>query len=193
MVSRRLLEGDPAALEEVMDAWGGHVYHLVDHILHGLGNSGDVEECCSDAFVAAWERFGDFDPSRGSLKTWVLTLARYQALDCRRRLARRQGVEGGRLLTLEYMPLEGGSSRKEDPEDSLLQKELREELWEALEALKAEEKEVLYRRYFLEESIEHIAADLGISRGAADNRLWRARRSLKDFMKRDERQVPANG
>ena len=161
-------------------------------MLHGLGNSGDVEECCSDTFVDVWQRIGDFNPGRGSLKAWVLTLARYKALDCRRRLGRRQRVEGGRLLS-DLVSIEAGPASPGRPEDSLLQQETREQLRAALAALDPGEKEILYRRYFLEESIEHIAADLGISRGAADNRLWRARRSLKNSMERNEREVPANG
>lgn len=191
-ISQGLLRRDPGALEELMDAWGGIVYHLVDHVLHGVGNSGDVEECCSDVFVAAWERIKDFDPGRGSLRTWVLVLARYRAMDYRRKLARRSGLEAGERLPMDLLPVEGGASAGEDPEGSLLRKERQEQLRAALRALEPGEKEVLYRRYFLEESVEHIAADLGISRGAADNRLWRARRSLKDFLYRNE-EVPADG
>jgi RNA polymerase sigma-70 factor, ECF subfamily len=191
-IRRGLLERDPAALEELMDAYGSHVYHLVDHILHGLGNSGDVEECCSDVFVAVWERAAAYDPERGNLKSWVLTLARYRALDYRRKLGRRAGMEGVRRLPLDFLPLEAGPGAGGDPEGSLLRKERQVRVQDALASLEPGEKEVLYRRYFLEESIEHMAADLGISRGALDNRLWRARRSLKEFLYRDE-EVPADG
>jgi RNA polymerase sigma-70 factor, ECF subfamily len=192
-VYRRLREEDPAALEELMDEYWISVYQLIARILHGLGNSGDIEECCSDVFAAVWVKKEMFDPQRGSLRTWVLILARYRALDYRRRLSRNQKIVPGVLLTGDFSKVGADDAADGNPEACLLQKEVQAQMQRALESLPTAEREILYRRYFLEESVEHIASDLGVSRGAADNRLWRARQSLKAFFQREDKEVPIHG
>lgn len=192
-VYQRLREGDAAALEELMDEYGQYVYKLIARILHGLANSGDIEECCSDTFVTAWDKREFFDPQRGSLRTWILILARYKALDYRRRLSRQQRMVPGLLLTGDFISVGADLAADKNPEACLLQKEGQARMQRALESLPEAEKEILYRRYFLEESVEHIAADLGVSRGAADNRLWRARQSLKFFLDSEDKEVPIHG
>lgn len=181
-IHQRMLQGDTSALEELMDAYGDCVYKLVARILQGACSSNDIEECCSDAFMAAWEKKNRFDPARGNLRTWVLILARYRALDYRRANYRHKRLEAEDILTDIILPETG-------PEDRLLQLEMQTQVIAALELLPKGEKEILYRRYFLDESIDRIAADLGLSRGAVDNRLWRARKSMKKALDGHDRKV----
>ncbi|MCR3921403.1 MAG: sigma-70 family RNA polymerase sigma factor [Firmicutes bacterium] len=183
-IHQRLLREDTSALELVMDRYGSCVYKLAATILRD-GNKGMIEECCSDVFVAVWEKKHQFNPQRGNFRTWVLILARYQALDYRRHLLRQRAVEDlyqDDSVTDAADP--GGT-----PETYLMQKELRVQLIAALETLPVSMKDVLYRRYFLEESIEDMAEELGLSRGAVDNRLWRARHALKLYLHEQEGKV----
>ncbi|MDH7577674.1 MAG: sigma-70 family RNA polymerase sigma factor [Bacillota bacterium] len=158
----------------MIDLYAPDVYKLVNRILGDLGGPADVEECCSDVFVAAWEKKRQFNPVRAGLRTWVLILARYKALDYRRKLARYG----------ETVPFQDTASPG-TPEDSLLAREERAAIMQALSTLPQAEREILYRRYYLEESVESIAAGLGISRGAVDSRLWRARSALKKALQQN--------
>jgi RNA polymerase sigma-70 factor (ECF subfamily) len=124
--------------------------------------------------VDAWEKRHAYDPARAGLRTWVLILARYKALDYRRKLARRD-----RVLSVPEIP------PSKTLEDTLLTGEERQLVMQAMSTLSPTEREILYRRYYLEESIESIAAGLGITRGAADSRLWRARSALKKALEQD--------
>ena len=41
-----------------------------------------------DAFVQVWQQAGRFDPAKGEASSWLMTLARYRALDMVRRRGR---------------------------------------------------------------------------------------------------------
>ncbi len=64
-------------------------------------------------------------------------------------------------------------------DESLSTIEERERLQTALKTLTAVERELIYKRYFLDESAADLAMEYGLTRQAIDNRLWRARKSLK--------------
>jgi RNA polymerase sigma-70 factor (ECF subfamily) len=166
---------NPAALEALADAYTLPVYALVHRVLAGAGTAQDVEECTGDVLYLAWERAGRFDPGRAPLRTWLLMLAKYQALDLRRRLLRQAG-----------QPLAANPDPNPDtltqPEAALAAREEREAVQQALDQLPPVEKELVYRRYFLNERVDAAAEALGLTRQAADNRLWRARKTLKGLL-----------
>ena len=164
---------NPAALEALADAYGAPVYALVHRVLAGAGTAQDVEECTGDVLYLAWERAAGFDPGRAPLRTWLLMLAKYQALETRRRLLRQAGSVA--VSALEYDP-------QDQPETALATREEREAVQQALDQLPPMEKELVYRRYFLGERVDAAAAALGLTRQAADNRLWRARKTLKGLL-----------
>lgn len=170
------------ALERLIESYGDSVYKLVCAIIRESGGAADIEECCSDVFADAWEKRSLYNPARGSLRTWVLILARYKALDYRRQLLRRREKEVAGAAASAPFPVEESSGSGDHPESRLIEDESRREVAAALASLPAPEKEILYRRYYLEESVAEIASALGISRGAAENRLWRARKNLKSIL-----------
>lgn len=172
---------DPAALSDLVKTYAQPVYALVQQILTDSGGraavSRDVEECVSDAFYAAWMRAEQYDPERAPLRTWLLIQAKYCALD-RRRRGQRNAVVLSALAGTFPDPGPG-------PEERLATAEKRQELQEALAQLAPLDHQLVYRRYFLGERVEAIAADLGLTRQAADNRLWRARKALRAWLQKE--------
>jgi RNA polymerase sigma-70 factor (ECF subfamily) len=61
-------------------------------------------------------------------------------------------------------------------------KEQRQAVQAALQQLPRLERELIYRRYFLEQRVEEAADALNLTRQAADNRLWRARKALRELL-----------
>src|SRR5207244_8696495 len=84
----RLLAGEEAALNEIYDQFASFVYGLA---LRVIGDARAAEDVAQDVFVCIWERPDAFDPDRGSLRTWLGTLAHRRAVDhVRREEARRR-------------------------------------------------------------------------------------------------------
>lgn len=162
---------DPTALAALFDAFVDPVYRLVCRILDGAGSPQDAEESTNDVFQAAWEQIGQFDPARAPLRTWLLMLAKYVALKRRRKLRPPAGDD----LSLEQEP----PGAEGQPEAELARAEERRTIQAALDELPPVDKQLVYRRYFLGERVDRLAEALGLSRQAADNRLWRARKSLR--------------
>lgn len=165
----RLKERDPAALEILMDAYGSNVYHLVRRILGMYGSKEDIEECVSDVFITVWNKIAEHDPNRGSLKTWVHILAKYNALDCRRRLAGRPRFEA---INLEL-------KNNENTENSVMLKIEINEILQIVDSFDLLDRSIFYKKYFYYESLETVAQVLGLTRKAVENRLRRVRIALK--------------
>lgn len=170
-ICRGILDRNPKYLEKLINLCSAPVYALVYRILEGTGSIQDVEECCSDVFSAAWEKIHRYDPTRSGLKSWVLMLAKYRALDFRRTLERK-------LREIPTDLLEKGPGLDYNAQNPALG----DCLHRALMMLPREDREIIYRRYFLYQDIERIAGAAGLTTHAVHNRLWRAREKLRGFM-----------
>ena len=78
---------DPEGVTLLQKQYGPMVRYIVRGILR---DTQDVEECASDVFLRAWERFAGFDPAKGTLAAWVTAIARNAAVD---RLRRRRAPD----------------------------------------------------------------------------------------------------
>jgi len=82
----RLIEGlrerEPAALREAYDRFGRATFGF---LLKTLGDRGAAEDVQQQVFLEIWRRADRFDPERGRLLTWVMTIARSRAIDHLRR------------------------------------------------------------------------------------------------------------
>lgn len=74
--------GDHPALLALYDRHGRVAYGLAYRI---LGDAGAAEEAVQDAFLRVWRRASTFDPSRGVVRSWLLTIAHHCAIDLLRR------------------------------------------------------------------------------------------------------------
>ncbi|MEQ8797850.1 MAG: sigma-70 family RNA polymerase sigma factor [Salinisphaeraceae bacterium] len=74
--------GDQRAFRRLYHATAPKLMALLIRI---LGTEEAAEDALQDAFVKIWQKAGSYAPERGSGLTWMLTVARYQALDMLRR------------------------------------------------------------------------------------------------------------
>jgi RNA polymerase sigma-70 factor (ECF subfamily) len=86
----RIARGDPAALGELYDRHGRTVFGALYRM---LGAPESAEEVAQDTFHAVWRRAGTYRADRGSVRTWLLAIARNAAIDWRRTKGRRADRE----------------------------------------------------------------------------------------------------
>jgi RNA polymerase sigma-70 factor (ECF subfamily) len=78
----RLRARDPEALRELYDRFGRATFGFLLKMLRDRGAAEDVQQ---QVFLEVWRRSDSFDPERGKLLTWVMTIARSRAIDHMRR------------------------------------------------------------------------------------------------------------
>jgi RNA polymerase sigma-70 factor (ECF subfamily) len=73
-----LAAGDPDAAAAFVRRFQGRVYGLAVTI---LGDRGVAEDVAQEAFLRAWRHATTYDPRRGAVSSWLLTIARNLAID----------------------------------------------------------------------------------------------------------------
>src|SRR3954467_11579738 len=69
---------DPEAFEVFYDRHGGAAYSLAYRI---LGEQGAAEDVPQEAFISLWRSGARFDATRGSVRSWMLSIVRNRAID----------------------------------------------------------------------------------------------------------------
>ncbi|MBN1485003.1 MAG: sigma-70 family RNA polymerase sigma factor [Chloroflexia bacterium] len=169
MLYRKIQRRDSRALEELIRRYSQRLLDLIRRILGGLGSLEDAEEVLADTFCIVWYHINEYDPQRAPLATWMWMRAKYAALDRRRELRRRR----------DTVPL---VEERKPPRSQVVEAVDNAERWDIAQVLlnlPALERELVYRRYFLQETLGEIAAQVGLSIHAVRNRLWRTRKLLR--------------
>ena len=74
----RVALGDQAAFAAVYDLYADRVYGLVRRVVR---DPAQAEEVAQEVFTDAWRTARSFDAERGSLASWLLTMAHRRAVD----------------------------------------------------------------------------------------------------------------
>lgn len=127
-----------------------------------VADIGLAEEVAQDVFVALWRRPGAFDSTRGSLKTFLATLARNKAVDLVRR---EETARRTKDSLLAEFPTSINSHEFADEVGS------RWELGDALARLPHVQREVITLAYFGGRTYREVAAELDIPEGTTKTRM----------------------
>jgi RNA polymerase sigma-70 factor (ECF subfamily) len=138
-LARRLRARDAGAMRELYDRYGRLVYSLILRIVR---NSGAAEDLVQETFLRVWNRMQAFDPERGALGPWVLTVARNRAIDY---LRSTDGRMSASTLELDRLEQPGQFC---DFEDRALSLDRARRLKEAFEKLTPHQKTVVELAYF---------------------------------------------
>jgi RNA polymerase sigma-70 factor (ECF subfamily) len=161
----RVAAGDQQALAAVYDRHSGLLLGLGVRLLN---NRAEAEDVLHDVFVEAWKRAADFDPARGSVRTWLAMRMRSRCLD------RQKSPRVSR--SVEYDTSE--AARTAAPEQDPLLRLQRVRVREALAALSDDQRTVVELAYFHGLSTNEIAARTGVAQGTVKSRLFAARDKL---------------
>lgn len=165
----RLMARDEGALREVMSIHGSAVFGMAKRI---IADANWAEEVAQDTFIALWRRPGSFDPERGSLRTFLLGVARNKAVDLVRKETRiRRNVDEIIVQTQER-----------DEEVTFDAADERTEVRSAMKTLTDVQREAIVLAYFGGYTYREVAEHLDIPEGTAKSRLrdalLRMRRAL---------------
>lgn len=83
----RVRDGDAKAFEVVFDRHGGAAFSLAYRM---CGSSARAEDVVQEAFISLWRSGARYDPARGSVRSWILTVVHNRAIDAFRREATRE-------------------------------------------------------------------------------------------------------
>ena len=167
--AERLRRDDPAALEEVMDAYGAYAAKIIAAFLGRTLPPEDMEEVLSDVFVNLWNSRKRL---RGEVKPYLAAIARNAA---RQKLRQFRPVEEmpEDLELTDSTP--GPERRAEDGEQA-------GELRAAIRRLDPADQELFFRFYFLDQTVGEIAAVTGQNPATLRSRLKRGREKLKKIL-----------
>lgn len=135
-----------------------------------LGDSADAEDAVHDAFIKLWTASAPFDPSRGSVRGLLLTIARHTSIDVTRKRARRLRTESAYCTDATYVT-DGPEHDSERAEDA-------HRLKDALLALPDEQRRAIELAYFGGLTRSQIAAETAISVGTVKSRMRLGMRKL---------------
>ena len=158
------------ALDFLVDNYSNLVFKVLHSVLNSSFHSQYVEECANDVFLSVWNNIESFDEEKGNFKYWITAIAKYKAIDYKRKMFKQSNTES----IDDYILSDGVNT-----EDIIISKENREELLKTINGMKEEDREIFIRRYFLYEKVEDIAKIFGVERNVIDKRLSRGRKSLK--------------
>ncbi len=160
---------DQEGLNYLMKEMKRNVYALCFKIMGQIGVKEDIEELVSDVFISVWEKCEEYEPDKGSLKTWVYIIAKYKALDWKRKAEKNVNTS---MLNEEMISDNHLDHQKIETEIDVKS---------FVQTLNVNDRHLLIRRCFFDEDLESIAEDLQTNRKALDTRLWRIRKNLKEF------------
>lgn len=69
---------DKSALEYLYDNYSGAIYGVIHRIVR---KEEIAEEVLQDVFLKLWDKFASYDATKGKLFTWMVNVARNQAID----------------------------------------------------------------------------------------------------------------
>ncbi len=183
-LAERAREGSEAHFNALVDRHTAVVYRIARGI---TGSPEEAEEVVQETFLKAFKNLDQFAPTKGTFKTWLLTIARNQSINVFRSLKRRAA---------RFLPASGPSDQEPvsgddlpDPEGadaeellSIKQELVRVEL--ALSQLPERQRTALQLRTQQGLSYAEIALVLKTSASAVESLIFRARQKILEKVER---------
>jgi RNA polymerase sigma-70 factor (ECF subfamily) len=154
--------GDAQAFEIVFDRHSGAAFSLAYRM---CGRQAMAEDIVQEAFVSLWRSGARYDATRGSVRTWVLSVVRNRTIDA----FRRESAKGSRDVSEE-----GIAERMAAPELTDTEVERRDEarqVRKALVELPPDQRQVIELAYFGGFTHSQIADMLELPSGTVKGRM----------------------
>ena len=165
------------ALSDTQKKYGSLIRSICAGI---LPDARDAEEAAADTYIRLWNSIPPNRPD--NLKAYAVRVSRSAALDLLRTQNRGKRDRRCEILFSELdqcLPDHGSSSQR------LEARELAEQVNTYLRTLDDVSRALFIRRYYLMEELDVLSARFGINKRAVSTRLYRIRKGLRVFLKKE--------
>ena len=172
LLAQRIRSGDRDALGELYDRYASVALATAIRV---VADREQAEDLVHDAFVAVWQKIDRFDPMRGSLRAWLLTIVRNRSID------RLRGARPSMAI--------------DDADDQALIRSSANPTWEAaiarrsaaelrgaIDTLPPEQRQAIELAYFAGNTYREIAVITNVPLGTANGRLRLALAKLRESL-----------
>jgi RNA polymerase sigma-70 factor (ECF subfamily) len=156
----RVARGDEAAFEDLYDELSGPVFGLVLKLVRDRAQS---EEVAQEVMLEVWRQAPRYSSSRGTARSWVLTMAHHKAVDRIRSSEASQARDD--KVGREEVP--AFDSVVEEVESRLASQEVRS----ALEELTEVQREALTLAYYKGMTQQEVSVALDVPLGTVKTRM----------------------
>lgn len=166
---RELKYRNPNALDYLIESYGPLVKGVTTKILYSLGNSGIMEECMSDIFMAVWTNISKYDEEKGNFKGWLSAVAKFKAIDYYRKYSKEFKEE-----KIEETLTDGRSA-----EDEFIIELESNKLIEIIEGLDEPDRTIFIKRFLLGDKVKSISEAMNLSVSSINTRISRGKDKIK--------------
>lgn len=171
----RIQQGDRDAFEVLVKGYMQRAYYVA---LSFMRDHDEALDASQEAFVRVLRNIHHFNPG-ADFFPWLYQIVKNLCLNMlRKRTTQRQ-------QSLDTMMDEGHiqfADARPNARDIAARNEMQRHLWDAIENLKPENREIIVMKHFHHMSYKQIAVALGIPIGTVMSRLFYARQALRDLM-----------
>ena len=170
---RRFLDGDDNGIIEIIRDYKDGLTLFLNRYVDNIHVAEDLTEDTFFKLVSRKPRYTE----KSSFKTWLYTIGRNVALSHLRRHSRISQISDEELALIQ--------SDEESLEQSYLREERKILVNRSLSKLKPDYSQVLYLKFFEEQSNEDIGRILHKSRRQVENLVYQAKKSLKSQLEQE--------
>jgi RNA polymerase sigma-70 factor (ECF subfamily) len=174
--------GDTSAFEAIMRRHNQLLFRTARSVLK---SDDETEDAVQDAYINAWRGLGSFRAD-AKLSTWLVRIVLNEALG---RVRKRNGnvvpldMVGGSLMNEPEVSV--AADQDAQPERVAARSEMRRLIEARIDALPEVFRTVFVLRAVQEQSVEEVAAIVGIPEATVRSRFFRARGMLRESLSRD--------
>ena len=177
-VVKEMIAGNPRAFRQILDHHIGPLTHYVRRMMHGPNEAWEeAEDIVQETFVRLWERRESYNPDRAKLTTWLHRIAHNLCLDSLRRQRNHRDDHDEAVSDITTMNSTGAEAQLEQMDQAQLVRR-------ALQTLPERQRSMIILCHYQELSHSDAAEITGLSVQAVTSLLARARRSLKQRLRR---------
>jgi RNA polymerase sigma-70 factor (ECF subfamily) len=172
---QRIAQRDDKALAELYGRFSKAIYNVIFGIVK---RKEDAEEILCEIFFQVWEKAPTYDIAKGSVYTWLLTMARNRSIDRLRSKGFKNGKAESAMEPDDMAGLDHNSQL-----DNVVLAERAGMVKAALGKISQDQRRVLETAYFEGQTQTEIAATLGVPLGTVKSRVRDGMKAMQALLK----------